>query len=195
MGQTIKTLALTVFVYAGMICGASATIVNYDEAADGDLGFFTDTFLLDMAGTNTISGSSFRNIVFDSDSFFLNLASGLRIVDYSVSISNGFQSGGVFTPSFVLQELDTNTFLEAVGFDLTTNLETVFQAGSEPYDFTSYKVQTGGSSQGSPIATWDWQYTIVTSVIPLPAALPLYGTGLAVMGFLGWRRKRQALRD
>ena len=33
------------------------------------------------------------------------------------------------------------------------------------------------------------------TVIPLPAALPLYGTGLAVMGFLGWRRKRQALRD
>ncbi len=30
-----------------------------------------------------------------------------------------------------------------------------------------------------------------TSAIPLPAALPLYGTGLAVMGFLGWRRKRQ----
>ena len=27
--------------------------------------------------------------------------------------------------------------------------------------------------------------------IPLPAALPLYGTGLAVMGFLGWRRKRK----
>ncbi len=30
-----------------------------------------------------------------------------------------------------------------------------------------------------------------TSAIPLPAALPLYGTGLAVMSFLGWRRKRQ----
>jgi hypothetical protein len=27
---------------------------------------------------------------------------------------------------------------------------------------------------------------------PLPAALPLYGTGLGVMGYLGWRRKRKA---
>jgi len=28
-------------------------------------------------------------------------------------------------------------------------------------------------------------------VVPLPAALPLYGTGLALMGFIGWRRKQR----
>lgn len=31
-----------------------------------------------------------------------------------------------------------------------------------------------------------------TSVVPVPAALPLFGTGLAIMGFIGWRRKRKA---
>lgn len=30
------------------------------------------------------------------------------------------------------------------------------------------------------------------SVVPLPAALPLYGTGLAVMGLIGWRKRRKA---
>jgi len=30
------------------------------------------------------------------------------------------------------------------------------------------------------------------SAVPLPAALPLFGTGLAVMGLIGWRRKRKA---
>ena len=30
------------------------------------------------------------------------------------------------------------------------------------------------------------------AAVPLPAALPLYGTGLAIMGFIGWRRKRKA---
>lgn len=30
------------------------------------------------------------------------------------------------------------------------------------------------------------------TVIPLPAALPLYGTGLALMGFVGWRKRRKA---
>ena len=28
-------------------------------------------------------------------------------------------------------------------------------------------------------------------VVPVPAALPLFGTGLAALGFMGWRRKRQ----
>lgn len=30
------------------------------------------------------------------------------------------------------------------------------------------------------------------AVVPVPAALPLFGTGLAIMGFLGWRRKSKA---
>ncbi|MCP4090835.1 MAG: PEP-CTERM sorting domain-containing protein [Gammaproteobacteria bacterium] len=30
------------------------------------------------------------------------------------------------------------------------------------------------------------------SAVPIPAALPLFGTGLAFMGFFGWRRKRKA---
>ncbi|MCG8493609.1 MAG: VPLPA-CTERM sorting domain-containing protein [Sneathiellales bacterium] len=30
------------------------------------------------------------------------------------------------------------------------------------------------------------------SVVPLPAALPLYGAGVAILGFMGWRRKRKA---
>jgi len=33
---------------------------------------------------------------------------------------------------------------------------------------------------------------IVVTPVPLPAALPLYGVGLAILGFFGWRRKRLA---
>ncbi|MCP4932899.1 MAG: PEP-CTERM sorting domain-containing protein [bacterium] len=31
------------------------------------------------------------------------------------------------------------------------------------------------------------------TVVPVPAAFPLFGTGLAVLGFLGWRRRRKAI--
>jgi len=29
--------------------------------------------------------------------------------------------------------------------------------------------------------------------IPLPAALPLFGTGLGILGFIGWRRRRKVV--
>ncbi len=35
-------------------------------------------------------------------------------------------------------------------------------------------------------------FSVSTTAVPLPAALPLLGTGLAAFGLLGWRRKRRA---
>jgi hypothetical protein len=34
--------------------------------------------------------------------------------------------------------------------------------------------------------------TVTTGVTPLPAALPLFVTGLGALGLFGWRRKRKA---
>ncbi len=34
--------------------------------------------------------------------------------------------------------------------------------------------------------------SVTVSAVPLPAALPLYGAGLAVIGFVGWRKRRKA---
>jgi len=31
----------------------------------------------------------------------------------------------------------------------------------------------------------------LATVVPLTAALPLFGTGLGILGFLGWRRRRK----
>ena len=56
-----------------------------------------------------------------------------------------------------------------------------------------------GVTPGTYIWTWgpgaDQSFTleIGSTPTPLPAALPLFATGLGVMGLLGWRRKRKAL--
>jgi hypothetical protein len=43
-------------------------------------------------------------------------------------------------------------------------------------------------SQASPI----FDNVRITDATPLPAALPLFASGLGALGFLGWRRKRRA---
>jgi len=40
-------------------------------------------------------------------------------------------------------------------------------------------------------ATFPAQVALSTSATPLPAALPLFATGLGLVGALGWRRKRK----
>ena len=49
---------------------------------------------------------------------------------------------------------------------------------------------------GPNTTTFNWDNIVVNSVsdVPLPAALPLLAAGLGAMGFMGWRRKRNALR-
>ena len=46
---------------------------------------------------------------------------------------------------------------------------------------------TGTLTQPFTIATIQ-----TTSNVPLPAALPLFASGLAGLGLLGWRRKKKA---
>jgi hypothetical protein len=36
-------------------------------------------------------------------------------------------------------------------------------------------------------------FTIQIGPVPLPATLPLFATGLAGLGLLGWRRKKKAI--
>jgi len=58
---------------------------------------------------------------------------------------------------------------------------------------------TGDSSVAGEPGSWfghtanqDNAFQLNSTVVPLPAALPLFGTGLAILGFLGWRRRRKA---
>jgi len=42
-----------------------------------------------------------------------------------------------------------------------------------------------------PTTVADW--TVAAAATPLPAALPLFATGLGALGVLGWRRKKKAV--
>jgi hypothetical protein len=46
-----------------------------------------------------------------------------------------------------------------------------------------------------PVVFPDVDFTVFTPApaVPLPGALPLFATGLAGLGLLGWRRKKKAI--
>jgi hypothetical protein len=49
----------------------------------------------------------------------------------------------------------------------------------------------GGATWFSPSGLTPGAYEVDSLVTPLPAALPLFATGLGALGLLGWRRKRK----
>lgn len=55
------------------------------------------------------------------------------------------------------------------------------------YDYTGFQPAPGGFSRG-------YSGTASLVVTPIPAALPLLAAGLGAMGYMGWRRKRKAVR-
>ena len=73
--------------------------------------------------------------------------------------------------------------------------------GPYSYECFAFACTNGGPSEPSNTASYDPDFTryftggsasASTAATPLPAALPLFVTGLGALGLLGWRRKRKA---
>jgi hypothetical protein len=101
-------------------------------------------------------------------------------------------------------DLFSNPALNAPYDGLAVGTQHVY---STPYTatspiFDSIPVGTFVSFEDLPFPQSDLNYNdldfvftnvAVTNAVPLPAALPLFATGLGALGLLGWRRKRKAV--
>lgn len=124
-------------------------------------------------GINTITGSIESTEV--TDAWFANLITGHKITDIEIIFSNqnittGFvtaavQGGGLF------ENRSTDGFL--LGSDLPIDFS---------LDIFTTGLTTGSSGIGS---TYDYEWKItVTSAIPEPTIIALFGVGLAGFGFV-----------
>lgn len=195
-----KTIAAAACV-AALAGGAQASLVNYVEANDGDLSdniFAPDVFALDTVGINSWSGTGESTGVQsngDIDRFEVNLATGLKIVAYSMSVGNF-----VHFPDSDL--VSANGWIQITAQDRIARYAThkygdlgLTVTNPVPLPWTDpLAVRVDYVMGNATHYTFDWQLTLTTApinqaVVPLPAGLPLLGAGLAMLAGLRLRRR------
>jgi len=186
--NALRTLIALVVVFWFGTPSYAATL--HDESADGDLSnsFSSPTSKGALPlGTSSLSGSLPGSLNGDNDWLTFDISPGTQLA--SIVLTTWVDSGPFGNvPLAVNFPTTTNaTFVTAsnIGLDLLPSL-TGGPVGAGTYLFG---VRTGQET----ISSYQFNFTVDSiSVVPLPAALPLFGTGVALIGLIGWRRSRAA---
>jgi hypothetical protein len=184
------------------VANAKASPVTYTVSAPvtGSLGgtSFPANEVLTLTGT-----ADTTNVMNLGGGFFINDVTGS--FSFTLSVSVGGVGRGTFTDS--VSAFVDQTIPEA-GFEDNTQMSTILTARFNPA-FASYALSTSiGPIIGAANNDLGVSYptsagllnidsagpnaTFTAVVTPLPAALPLFATGIGALGLLGWRRKRKA---
>lgn len=163
-----------------MSMGWNQTLDEFSISASGsDASFAEDAARFwpapDSAGAAEVSFGTYIDYDLQMTAFF------------NTPTTNGKKLGQLpdgLTGTFTAIFQNTSTDLDSIGFYL---VELALQAGSSAED-GNYGSPAHGFFDGfdQTIAG-----TTFVAPVPIPTALPLFGTGLALMGFIGWRRKRK----
>ncbi len=148
-----------------LISSAGGGTGNFSNNPSGDTVLFFET------GADTMNVAAGFNTGF---SFFYADQVGFT---GTVSVYSGLNGTGTLLASLSLPSTpDPYTVWVPIGVTFAGTAESAIFSGSA--DYIGFDDITLGSS--TPGAT------------PLPAALPLFATGLGALGLFGWRRKRKA---
>jgi len=204
----LKICTVSVALFFAAPAQAVPVTINFDGLSDGDVvgdSFVGDgvTFVDAIVSASSLTGVSDPNSIIHTDllslpiqsdpiqALFSSAVSSVSLTGLDVGIS-GFSfrafdatTGGNLVDStqidgigpgvdnFVTLTL-TNALIRRVEFSLNLNDSDVATTNGDGIQFDNLVFDL------APVSS-----------VPIPAALPLFGTGLAVMGFIGWRRKRK----
>jgi hypothetical protein len=185
------------------VANAKAVPITYTEsatvsgsiAAGGLVGSFTNALLTltatgDTANVQQVSGTFFNNV---TASFTLSGGLGGGTFTDSIAVlvvQSCCASFGDNNQLSIILSTDSNTafasYALATSIGPITGPSTISSGFSFPTSVGALIIDTAGD------ATFT---AVVTPVVPLPGALPLFATGLGALGLLAWRRKRKAAPD
>jgi len=86
-------------------------------------------------------------------------------------------------------------FLDGIQVDQLSGLDVITQLGVNNHEATININIMANAFDRVVFSSTDNAFEIdnlQVSVVPLPAALPLYGAGVALLGFMGWRKRKNA---
>jgi hypothetical protein len=201
--------AATVDATATIDLTSVASLTNIFEPLDqivaisaGDSVTYDVTFANNQAlrFTATSSGASGQFWINTLNTVGTHYQSLFSINNINLSLS-GFSTDGTFVnPTLIAPVSQGQAHIgpNAVNFGLSSGQFISFTGFSLSYDVVSLTLVSG--SLGPPVLyddAWLTFRNVTASIVdaptvPIPAALPLFATGLGLMGLLGWRRKRPA---
>jgi len=187
MALLVATPASALLVGGPDIIGAPASVADDAPGAENDhQQAFNEqqgyTLLADLA---IDGGSILKGTKVNSHMIFLNSAGSTRIADNDVDWTFNGAILGVMSDGGGLLEAASNSFLGAAG--------TIY-----PGAFNNRGMENSGDGYAifgnvlnvDMLVTEPGDWIRVVTAVPLPAAFPLYAAGIALLGFMGWRRRK-----
>jgi len=210
----MKKLFAAVFALVLSSAAAQAATIDFDFRGNG---YLAPSYTFTESGVSvTATAASFNGIGDVSTNPNYRVGQYSLGLGMSRNRNDSHEVDGRRGNDLIVFDFDRNVTLESVSFthvDSNDEFSFFFDAGADgslDFDNLSFNVDIPGSGtytfaqiwtgdlfgigayDGSFFSTDNFKISgMSVSVVPLPAALPLYGAGMAVLGFIGWRRKKR----
>jgi hypothetical protein len=181
LGMTVMKSSgwkIALAVLAAALVGTSRTswATTFDPPQSFDLGY-------------NMSAAPFNNpagLVYTDWHVFLSFPDGQTFTTPGNIDLQVYDSGSKLIGQFLNQPLPLN--INLIGLGINSHLSS---STTDPIGMITVTLDAGAHFENLNLNGSSAFLSVAPATTPLPAALPLFATGLGAMGLLGWRRKRK----